>query len=123
MEWKAETVTLQCPVRDGETLIRSATVREPNAGELVEIEEIGIGFDEQEMTLKQVLGLIEILSDLPPAAVKKLHRRDVAALAEALGPLMEISADEYATPQSAAKASARSTKAASAKPARHSVKH
>lgn len=88
MDWKIATHVLKFPVTVGDMAAAAVTLREPDVEALEAIDELGI-VPGAALRVKQMRGIIEALGDAPPEVIGKLHRDDLAALGELLGPLLD----------------------------------
>ena len=86
-EWAVVTVPLLFPLDGPGGKIAEIVLREPDAEQIEEIEEISLKEKRQTAVLRHT---ISILSGVPADALKKLNARDYTALAEAAGPLLEV---------------------------------
>lgn len=90
--WAEKTVTLSYPIKHGDETITEITMREPNAGQLEELEALGLPEDEADassMKMSDLRKTVAILSGVDDEALKGLNVRDLMALGEATGPLLE----------------------------------
>ncbi|MCT8999224.1 phage tail assembly protein [Chelativorans intermedius] len=88
MNWKTVTHTLKFPLQFEGRKIEKITLREPDVEALEKIDELDIQ-PGKPVRVRQMRGMIAALGDCPPEALGKLHRDDLAALGELLGPLLE----------------------------------
>lgn len=88
MNWKTATHALKFPITVGEKTYAAITLREPDVEALEAIDDLGIE-PGKALKVRHMRGIIEALGDAPSEAVGKLHRDDLAALGELLGPLLD----------------------------------
>lgn len=96
MDWKTASHELKFPVEMEGSKVTKITLREPDVEALEAIDELGIE-PGKPMRIKHIRGIIETLGDAPAGTIGKLHRTDIAALGELLGPLLEDPETEEAT--------------------------
>jgi hypothetical protein len=79
---------LKHPIKADEKTFVSITLREPDVNALEAIDDLAIEPGVR-MKVRQVRGMIEILGDVPPAVVGKMHRDDFVKVTEMVVPLLE----------------------------------
>lgn len=92
--WGVKTVPLLFPLDGPNGKITEITLREPDAEQIEEIEEISLKEKRQTVVLRHTFA---ILSGVPADALKRLNARDYTAIAEAAGPLLEVMGKTGAT--------------------------
>lgn len=88
MDFKTETYRLQYPVVDDGALHTTITLREPDVDALEKIDDLDIA-DGGRPKIRQMRCMIAALADVSDTAIGKMHRDDLMALGELLGPLLD----------------------------------
>ena len=92
MTFQTATHTLAHPIEHDGSTYRTISIREPNIGDLEQIEDLGISKGKP-VTLGQFRRIITILADAPNEVIGKMHREDFSVLAELSVPLHQGSRD------------------------------
>ena len=96
--------TLKHPIEvEGKTLT-SITLHEPDVDDLERIDDLSIEPGVR-IKVRQLRGMIEILGDLPPEAVGKVHRDDFVKVTALVVPLLDAPEEETSSASSSSGAS------------------